>query len=227
MTLLETEKAAAALAERINNQGTHKEADSNANGNLNHRGSDIKYNRAGSTGCIARRRCRSIDQLGRVCEHICRSKAAQQTASRGQSSRNLDENGGNEGCGGDAVTDARVQIGQYAHSQSAESVGNLRAGHKLDTAKVVDNIASKRNDDHDGHLSPFSLVQDADANDEEWDKDESQLGSQRILAGDVGRGILIEKSPKGGSNSNAESEKKGVDDGVDNSNGSWDNGSGL
>lgn len=168
---------------------------------------------------------RPIGRIRRVAprQHVGGADAAQKATRRRQAAGDLCENGRDEGSCCNAVAEARVQIGEEADGQRAEGVRNLRTGCEFAAAEEVDNVASKGNDDHDGHLAPFGLVEDTDAEDEWRDKGKGDVRVHGVLALRLRHGVAVEEAPESRTDGNAESKEEGVDDGVNDANGTRNN----
>lgn len=83
------------------------------------------------------------------------------------------------------------------------------------------------NDQHDGHLAPFGLVEDRDADDEQGNEAETPEGGNRVVAARAGGRVLVDEAVDGGADGDAEAEEEGVDDGVDDSDRTGDDGARL
>ena len=70
------------------------------------------------------------------------------------------------------MTDAGVQVAKDADSEGAEGVCDLGVGGEAEGGEVVDDVADERDEQHDGHLFPFAVVDDDEAEGEGRDEDE-------------------------------------------------------
>lgn len=125
------------------------------------------------------------------------------------------------------MSQPRVEVSQDADAECPERARNLWACGEAKAAEVVDDVACKGDDDHDGHLAPLGLVEDADAEDEEGDEDEAVEAGEGVVAGGLGGGVGVEEAVESGADGDAETEEEGVDDGVDDADGTGDEGTGL
>ena len=204
------------LPKRINDQRTQEQADGNANSHLNHRIPDIEHHaidigvRRSLRAVADRRRPRGVagDLVGG-------SDAADEGAAGGQAGGDLNEDGGEEGGGRDAVLEARVEVAEHADGEGAERVGHLRVGREAFGREVVDDVAGEGDDDHDGRLAPFRLVDDDQAHCEQGDEHECVVRGKRRCTGCCGRCVLVDEAVDGGAYGDAEAEKQGVYDCVD------------
>lgn len=103
----------------------------------------------------------------------------------------------------------------------------MRAGHEAERAEQADHMAREGDDDHGGHLLPFCLVEDCDADDEGGYEHKAVRVGDRIGARGRRGGIVVNDAVEGGADSDTEPEEEGVDDGVDDADGAGDDGAGL
>ena len=103
-----------------------------------------------------------------------------------------------------------VEIAQDADGQGAEGVGDLGIADEAEGREVVDDVAGKGDDEHDGDLFPFALVDDDEAEGEGWNEDEGVVGGERVPAGHFGRGVGVQTAVEGGTDGDAETEEEGV-----------------
>jgi hypothetical protein len=228
---LETEQAAPSLAQRVNDECAEEEPDSNANGNLDHGRRHVKDDSVhftiglGFGGWHVRRGF--ARGVAATRQHVGRVDAAQQAARRRETTGNLCKDGRNERRGSNTVTNTRVEVGQDTDSQSTQGIGNGTTGLELAAAEKIDNVAGKGNDNHNGHLPPLGLVQDADTQDKGRYKGKGDVRVDGVLALNVRGGVAVDDSVDGGADGDAEAEEEGVDDGIDDADGAGDDGARL
>lgn len=133
----------------------------------------------------------------------------------GQAGRDEHEDGGQERRGGKAVAEAGVEIAEGADRERTDGISDLGVGGDFRGDEVVDNVACEGDDEHDGHLLEFSVIDDDEAEGEGGDEDERVPGRVFGSAGYIGVGFFVECAIEGGPDCDAEAEEKGVDDGID------------
>ena len=134
----------------------------------------------------------------------------------------MDEDGGEQGGGGEAVAEAAVEVGDDADGESAERVCDLRVRGEAGGGEVVDDVAREGDEEHDGDLLGAAVVDDDEAEGERGHEDEGEPGRHGGPAGGVVRGGLVDGAEDGGPDRDAEAEEERVDDGVDHADGAGD-----
>ncbi len=112
----------------------------------------------------------AIDRLVR--ELIRRGQPADQTATSGEARGDLDEDGGEQRSGREAVAEATVEVSDDADGEGAEGVGDLGVGREALGGEMVDDVAGEGDDEHDGHLFVPALVDDDETEREGGHEDE-------------------------------------------------------
>lgn len=168
-----------------------------------------------------------MNLAGCVGKRIGNLQTAEQSSGGRKTSWYLAEHRGDKNRSCDAVSESRVEVGEQTDSKSTERAGDLRAGLESLGGPVVDHVSGEGNNNHDGHLAPFRLVDDAQTDDKRRDKDECVVRVHGVGAGRRVGWVGVEQSVKSGADGDAETEKKGVDDGVYDSNRSRNDGAGL
>ena len=117
---------------------------------------------------------RAIDRL--IGNLVGGGNARDQAAGSGEAGGDLDEDGGQQGGGGEAVAQAGVEVSEHADGEGAEGVCDLGVAGEAEGAEVVDDVAGEGDGEHDGHLLEFALVDDDEAEGEGRDEDEGVPG---------------------------------------------------
>lgn len=74
------------------------------------------------------------------------------------------------------MSKSTIQISKHTNSKSAQRLTDLRVTRKATRGEEVDEVAGEGDQDHDGGLLPFCLVDGAEAHSEEGDEEEADLG---------------------------------------------------
>lgn len=237
---LEAKQATPPFAHRINNQRTQKQPDSNPNRHLDHTIPDVEHHtidiRVRTRRIPDRRRPRPrrvtrhprpVDN-GRLIRDLIRARdTADQTPTGRQARGHLHENGGQQRRGRETVTQAGVEVAQHADGEGAEGVGDLGVADEAAGREVVDDEAGEGDDEHDGGLFPFALVDDDEAEGEGRDEEEGVVGGHGVTADDFGGSGAVEAAVDGSADCDAETEEEGVDDCVYHADGAGDDVAGL
>lgn len=123
------------------------------------------------------------------------------------------------------MAEAAVEVAQDADDEGAEGGGDLRAGGEALGAEVVGDVTGEGDQEHDGDLAPFGLVDEREAEGEEDDEGkvlEVLVADRAGGAGVLGRGVRVEQAIHGGADRDAEPEEQRVDNGVDHAHGAGD-----
>lgn len=88
-------------------------------------------------------------------------------------------------------------------------------------------LTCKSDNQHDWHLSPFGLVKDGNADNEQGDEDECQVGWDLVLASGRRNGVFVYETVYRSADGDTETEEETVYDGVDDSDRSGNDGAGL
>ena len=157
-------------------------------------------------------RPRPVDRLIR--DLVRRGHARDQAPGRGEAGRDLDEDGGEQSGGGETVAKAGIEVAEDADGEGAEGVCDLGVAGEAGGGEVVDDVAGEGDEEHDGHLLEFALVDDDEAEGEGRDEDEGVPARVLGAADDVRGCARGDAAVEGGADGDAEAEEEGVDDGV-------------
>lgn len=113
------------------------------------------------------------------------------------------------------MAEAGIEVAEAADRERAEGVGDLGVVGDARGGEVVDEEAGKGDEEHDGHLLGFSVVDDDEAEGEGWDEEEGVPGRVFGAASYVGVRFFVETAVEGGPDCDAEAEEEGVDDCID------------
>ena len=97
-----------------------------------------------------------------------------------------------------------VEVSEDAYCEGTQGVCNLGVGGEADGREVVDDVADEADEEHDGDLFPFALIDDDQAKGEWGDKDEGEPLGGASFTRDSGSGVGINATVEGGSDCNAE-----------------------
>ena len=125
------------------------------------------------------------------------------------------------------MTQTGVEVPQHAYGESAEGVCDLGVTDEAAGGEAVDEEAGESDDEHDGGLFPFALVDDNEAEGEGRDEEEGVVGGEGVAADDFGGGGAVEAAVDGGADCDAEAKEEGVDNRVDHADGAGDDVAGL
>jgi len=125
------------------------------------------------------------------------------------------------------VAQAGVHVAEDADSEGAEGVCDLGVGGEAHGRVVVDDIADEGDEQHDGHLLDFALVDDNEAEGEGRDEDDAEPVRHAGRAGGSGDGVRVDGAVDGGPDCDAEAQEEGVDDCIDHPDGAGDDAPGL
>lgn len=206
------------LPKRINNQSAQKQPDRDPNRNLNHGITNVEDHAVDiRVGPSLRPVADGRRPRGIASDLVGGSDATDQGAAGGQAGGDLDEDGGEESSGRDAMLEARVEVAENADGKGAEGISDLGVGREAFGGKVVDDVAGKGDDEHDGGLAPFRLVDDDQTHGEWGHEYEGIVRWKRSGAGRCGCCVLVHEAVDRRAYSDAEAEEEGVDDCVDHS----------
>lgn len=122
--------------------------------------------------------------------------------------RDLYEDGGKESGSRDSVLEARVQVAKDAHGEGPKGVGYLGVARETLGGEVVDNVTGKGDDDHDGSLSPFRLVDDYQTHGEKGNEYKCIVRWERSPAGRRGCRVSVDEAIDRGAYRDSEAEKE-------------------
>ena len=125
------------------------------------------------------------------------------------------------------MAETAVEVGDDADGEGAERVCDLRVGGEAAGGEVVDDVARKGDEEHNGDLLGAAVVDDDEAEGEGGHEDEGPPGGHAGLAGGVVGGGLVDGAEDGGADGDAEAEEEAVDDGVDHADGAGEDVAGL
>ena len=222
---LETKQRTPLLPHRIDHKRAKEESDGNPNRDLNHRVPDIEHDtiqlRARSRHILHGRR----SPRRRVSRDTIRARnATDQRATGRQATRDLYEDSGQEGRSRKTVSNATIHVTQNAHREGAKCITDLRILRKLGGREEIDEVPGKGDDEHDGGLFPFCLVDDDEAEGEGGDEGEGNVFGHLGGAGGGGGGVAVGEPVEGGSDRDAEADEERVDHCVDHADGAGDDG---
>ena len=170
---------------------------------------------------------RPIHHLRLIGDPIRAGDTTHKTATSLQPLGHLQEDGRQQRRGSAAVTQAGVEVTQHANGEGAEGICDLGVADEASSGEVIDDEADERDDEHDGCLFPFSLVDDDEAEGERRDEEEGVGGGEGVAADDFGGCLVVKAAVDGGADCDAEAEEEGVDDRVDHAYGAGDDVAGL
>ncbi len=97
-----------------------------------------------------------------------------------------------------------IEVSEDAHGERTEGVCDLGVGGEADGGEVVHDVADEADEEHDGDLFPFALVDDDEAESEGGNKNEREPAGGGVLARDLGGGVGIDAAVERGSDCDAE-----------------------
>ena len=129
--------------------------------------------------------------------------------------------------GVDMIPDTTVEVGEDADGDGGERGRYGRVLHEASGTEVTNKVARTRDDKHDGHLTPFGLIDNHKTKGEDGNEEEKPIRREGVGALGGGRGPVVDDTVQSRADGETKPNEEGVDDGIDQADRAGDDGARL